>query len=109
MWQRDITDDLQALIDFFTFSDFDTSDIDDILAWFEDLDFIDVDGTVWTEEEEKAGKLDKRHEEHPLVRKARDLLHRRVAEKRGIQRRGWGLLEGIYNAAKKLYEVRTAS
>ncbi|KAK3302880.1 uncharacterized protein B0T15DRAFT_559308 [Chaetomium strumarium] len=75
---RDITDDLQALINFFQTDNFDTSDISDLLQWFEDLDFIDYDGTL-------------------LAREARQLLRRRI-----MQRRGWGLFEGIYNAAKAL-------
>lgn len=97
----DITDNLQELIDFFQTDDFDTSDIDDILQWFEDLDFIEFDGTVWSEEEEIAGKLDKRQ---LLAREARQLLQRRI-----IQKRGWGLFEGMYNGAKALYKVNILS
>lgn len=93
----DITDDLQALINFFQTDEFDTSDIDDILSWFEDLDFIQFDGTVWTEEEEKAGTLDKR--KLALVREA--LVRRRRLQKRSVI----SFFEGIYNACKKFVEV----
>jgi hypothetical protein len=95
--RKDITDDVQALVDFYQTDDFDKSDIDELLQWFEDLDFIDYDGTVRTEPEDAAGHLDKRQR---LAAEARQLLRRRI-----LQKRGWGLFEGIYNATKALVNV----
>lgn len=99
---NDITISLEDLINFFNMSDFDTSDIDDILPWDMDLDFIDMEsGEVWTEDEEKAGHLDKSKREMVVRRVDAILRRRRELEKRSV----WNFFEGIYNGAKKLVEV----
>lgn len=102
----DITLSIEDLINFFNSSDIDTSDIDDILPWWMDLDFIDMEsGEVWTEEEEQAGHLDKSKREM-VVRRANAILRRRreLLEKRSV----WNFFEGVYNGAKKIVEVSCA-
>ena len=94
------------MINFFNSSDIDTSDIDDILPWWMDLDFIDMEsGEVWTEEEEQAGHLDKSKREM-VVWRANAILRRRreLLEKRSV----WNFFEGVYNGAKKIVEVSCA-
>jgi hypothetical protein len=103
-WETDVsylpvnlTNNVTAQINFLGTADFDTSDIDEILPWDMDLDFIDFDGTVGTEDEDEAGEpeIERMRIREVLVRRRQRLQNRGIRD----------FFEGIYNGAKKLVQV----